>query len=87
MCGLGVQAQYKELRGRDREGESCPNYGVKRIRVRTRPLEPFWETVRNGPLGPGKKRPYSSREEMHAVRIAEEMNEAMREIKEEIRRF
>lgn len=39
---LDVQAQYKELCSKDRERETCPNYGVKRMRVRTQPLQPFW---------------------------------------------
>lgn len=84
---LGVQAQYKELRRKDGEEETCPNCGVKRIRVRTRPLQSFWETVRNAPSGPEQRRPVSSREEMCAIRIADEMNEAMREIIEERRHF
>lgn len=32
---FGVQVQYEELRSRDGEEETCPNCGVKRIRVRT----------------------------------------------------
>ena len=37
---LNVQAQYEELRIRDRE-ESCPNCGVKRMRIQMRPIQPF----------------------------------------------
>ena len=38
---LDVQAQYLELYRRDEEGETCPNCGVKRIKLRTRPRLPF----------------------------------------------
>ena len=30
---LGVQAQYEELCQRDEQGEACPNWGVKGMRV------------------------------------------------------
>lgn len=42
---LGVQAQYKELYSRDGEEETCPKCGMKRVRVRIWPLQPFWETI------------------------------------------
>ena len=82
---LNVQAKYEQLRRRDRKEETCPNCGVKRMRVRTRPMLPFWETARNAPPGPGERRPASHREEVHTVRMAEEMNEALRVILEERR--
>lgn len=84
---LDVQAQHEELRSRDQEGETCPNCRVKRMQVRAQPLQPFWETVRNAPPGPGERRPYSRREEICAIQIAEEMNKAMREVIEERRHF
>ena len=50
-------------------------------------LQPFWETVRNAPLGPGERRPYNSREQLCAVRFAEETNDMMREILEDRQRY
>ena len=82
---LGVQAQNEELRRRDGKEETNPNYRVKQMRMRTRLILPFWETVRNDPPWPGERRPVSSRKEVHAVRMAEEMNEAMRVILEDRR--
>ena len=84
---LDVQAKYEELRRRDREEENCPNCGVKRMRVRTRPIQPFWETVRNVSPRPSERRPMSSQEELSAVRRAEEMNGAIRVILEERRKY
>ena len=49
---LGMQAQYLELCRRDEEGEACPNCGVKEMRVRTRPRQPFWEVAKNAPPRP-----------------------------------
>lgn len=84
---LDVQVRYEELRKRDMEEETCLNCGVKQMRVRTQPMQPFWETVKNAPPRPRERRPMSSREELRAVRRAEEMNEAMRVILEERRRY
>ena len=39
---LGVQAQYQELRRRDRN-ESCPNCGVKRMRFKRDQRTHFWK--------------------------------------------
>ena len=83
---LEVQAQYEELCESDRE-ESCPNCGVERMRIQTRPMQPFWETIRNAPPGPGGRRPKSTSEEVRAVRRVEEMNEGIRTILEERRRY
>lgn len=68
---LNVQAQYLGIRRRDEEGETCPNCGVKRMRVRTRPTLPFWEVVRNAPPVPGEPRPHSKRKELCAIRLVE----------------
>ena len=83
---LSVQAKYEELRRRDRDEETCPNCGIKRMRVQTRPLQPFWETVRNAPPGPGGSRQGRGCGEVRAVRRSEEMNEAIRVCLEERRR-
>ena len=50
---LGFQAQYEELRQCNEQGETCPNCGVKRMRVRTQPYQPFWEAVGDVPSGSG----------------------------------
>ena len=84
---LDAQAQYLKLCRRDEEGETWPNCGVMRMRVRTRPMLPFWEVVRNVPLGPGQPRLVSRREELRAVRLVEETNKTMREIIEDRRRY
>lgn len=84
---LSVQAQYEALCRRDEEDETCPNCGMKRMRVRTRPMLPFLEMVRNAPLGQRERRPVSNHKEVPAVGIAKEMNEAMRVIIKERRRF
>lgn len=62
---LGVQAQYLELFKRDEEEETCPNYGVKSMRVRTRPRLPFLEVINNTPPRPEEGQPKSSSEGMH----------------------
>lgn len=53
---LEVQARYEELCKREREEETCPNCGVKQMRIQIRPLQPFWESIRNALLGPGGSR-------------------------------
>ena len=83
---LGVQAQYEELRNRDREGETCPNCGVKRMRVRMRPLQPFLDTVWCTSPGPGVEQSASNHMEAHVNRTAQEMNEAIKEVIAERRR-
>ena len=39
------------------ERGTCPNFGVKRIRIRTQPLLAFEEAFRNVPSGPGGPHP------------------------------
>ena len=48
-----------------------------------RPLQSFWEAMRNAPPGPREKRQRGSSEDVRIVRRAEEMNEAIRVLLEE----
>ena len=84
---LNVHAQYLEICRKDEEGETYPNCGVKRMRVRMQPRLPFWEWVRNAPPAPGQPGPYSCHKELRSVRLAEETNDIMREIIEDRRRY
>lgn len=83
---LGVQDRYEELCSRGGEEETYPNCRVKRMRAQMRSLQPFLETVRNASPRPSERRPYSSHEELRAIKFAKEMNEMMREILEDRRR-
>ena len=74
---------YLFLCGREEEGEACPNCREKRMRVRTRLRQLFWEIVKNTPPAPRLPRPYNRCKELRAIKLAEETNEIMREIIED----
>lgn len=75
---LDLQAWEAELYKREREESTCPNYGFKRIRVQTRPIQLFWELVRNVPPGSSGSRQGNESGVENAIRSIKEVNEAIR---------
>ena len=49
---INLQVREAELYKRERGELACLNCGAKRIRIQTRPVEPFWKRMRNAPGGP-----------------------------------